>query len=166
MLCEEESTMPYASIGTISSGTLGTVELANTFAQALNMLARKDDDTQRKAATNKALAAALDVLAKDPVDESALSEFVNEIAPDLFSAYCPPFTYFGAHPGSDSDFGVWPSVESVLEAVRDKDGVVKVNAGDAWPSLAPDVEYVVEVNDHGNVTLFQRASREEIWSCV
>jgi len=49
-------------------------------------------------------------------------------------------------------------LEGLEYAARSKDGVIKVNAGDAWPPLwtptGREVQFVIEVNDHGNVTLY------------
>jgi hypothetical protein len=67
------------------------------------------------------------------------------------------------------DYGFWPDLDGLDFAARSKEGVVKVSAGDPWPPLwsasGRDIQFVVEVNDHGNVTLFNRR-RQEIWSCV
>ena len=67
------------------------------------------------------------------------------------------------------DYGFWPDLEGLEYAARSKDGVIKVNAGDAWPPLwtstGREVQFVIEVNDHGNVTLYNRR-RQEVWSCI
>ncbi len=73
------------------------------------------------------------------------------------------------HEDAEGHFGFWPDISTLDEDARCRNGVVKVNAGDPWPPLCPpngdDIEFVMEVNDHGNVTLFNRR-RREIWSCV
>lgn len=60
-------------------------------------------------------------------------------------------------------------LEALEYSARSKDCVIKVNAGDTWPPLwttaGCDVQFVMEVNDHGNVTLYNRR-RREVWTCV
>lgn len=67
------------------------------------------------------------------------------------------------------DYGFWPDLEGLEHAARSKDGVIKVSAGSAWPPLwttsGRDIQFVMEVNDHGNLTLYSRR-RQEVWSCV
>lgn len=159
--------MSYAKIGSISTGTLKLSELAWAFAYELNRLAKRDEqDPERKSLANKAAAEALDILAKDEFDETDLAEFVHKTAPGLFEQYCPPYVYFGTHLGDGADYGFWPNVEALMDDVRGKCGVIKVDAGDEWPQLPADVDNVVEVNDHGNVTLFDARSKQELWACV
>lgn len=154
----------FASIGSISTGTLRAQDLAQAYCHALRHLARRG---LNKTLDDSALHAC-DHVSKllSEGDEQGLEEFVNEQAPNLFTGYCAPFTYFGAHPGDGADIGIWPDVDSLEYAARMHDGVVKVDAGDPWPPLAEDIDYVVEVNDHGNVTLFDARTRKPLWDCV
>ena len=62
----------------------------------------------------------------------ALMDALNEEAP----AYC----YFGAHEGDGSDFGFWPLFAQIDELPLKDDA-------------EPGEDYK-EVNDHGNVTVF------------
>jgi hypothetical protein len=75
----------------------------------------------------------------------------------------------GFHENAEGHFGFWPDISMLDEDARCRNGVVKVSAGDPWPPLWPPqgdhIEFVMEVNDHGNVTLFNRR-RRELWSCV
>ena len=86
---------------------------------------------------------------------------------EAIQAYCHPFMSFSLSPSGD--YGFWPDLEGLEYAARSKDGVIKVNAGDAWPPLwtpnGREVQFVIEVNDHGNVTLYNRR-RQEVWSCI
>jgi hypothetical protein len=154
----------YAPLGSISTGTLDAAELARNFIDALESFAAKDDDLERKAQALLATQAAKQALKEQ--NDAALGEFTSTEAFELLEAYAPPYSWFGAHPHDGADFGYWPAIESLMEAARGKDGVVSVPAGDAWPSLAADIEHVVEVNDHGNVMLFDARTRQGIWSCV
>lgn len=159
--------MFYATIGSISTGTLKSRDLAETFADELARLAQRDDDPERQAATDQAVADTKSALQRVESDDfSDIDKFVLEIAPSLFEAYCPPFTRFGAHEGDGSDFGVWPDIDSLEEAARYKDGVIKLPAGDEWPELDEDIDFVMEVNDHGNVSVYDAHTREVLWACV
>ena len=93
--------------------------------------------------------------------------FVDGAGLEAIQAYCHPFMSFSLSPSGD--YGFWPDLEGLEYAARSKDGVLKVNAGDAWPPLwtpnGREVQFVIEVNDHGNVTLYTRR-RQEVWSCV
>ena len=96
-------------------------------------------------------------------DLSALEDMLNEFA--------PPYCYFGSHPGDGADYGFWPMMDSLEEDALNGD-VLKINAGDEWPEdeIRERVEmdcisYVLEVNDHGNVTLYT-TDHKEVWSCV
>ena len=52
-------------------------------------------------------------------------------------------------------------------AVESKQGVIKIDAGDEWPDpMDPSINYVMEVTDHGNVTLYGAHDHAEVWSCV
>ena len=162
----------HLRLGSISTGTLVTRDLAEAFVFELKRLARDDtEDPQRKASVDAALAAVAPLLGDDEANTGAagmdaLDVFVNETAPDLLQSYCAPYTYFGSHMGDGADFGVWADIDSLEEAARFSDGVLKVDAGDEWPELPADVDYVMEVNDHGNVTLFDARSSQALWAAV
>lgn len=87
----------------------------------------------------------------------ALFDALNDLAP----SYC----YFGSQEGDGADYGFWISWERIEEDIAD--GVIlKVPAGSENNDPLPeDVEYFLEVNDHGNAILFTRTG-EEVWSCV
>lgn len=118
---------------------------------------------------------------------SDLTDALNEIAQDV------PFMRFGAHEGDGADFGFWFDRESFEEAARENT-VVKVEAGLEWKMMpeegieepadpqakvvirqedsrwktvmnSRDAEYVAEITDHGNITLYDLEGNE-IWSLV
>lgn len=242
--------MTYANIGSISSGTLRTEDLLEACSYALEHLAGLNDDLDMQvthlgyvAEARSLLELGCDNWDEDQDDEAR--ELLNE---DLFQAldlYSPPFCHFGAYEGDGSDFGFWISFDSLEEAARHRDGVVKIDAGDPWPldyesaaasagyavrrtggrldpefawvraelldsygepawgseldndfdldavlredetfdteaeawrdccetlNLAPGfgepVDYVMEVTDHGNISLFNAHDHNEIWGCV
>jgi len=76
---------------------------------------------------------------------------------DALNGYAPVGCYFGAHFGDGSDFGFWPC-EDLDDALMDED-VLHVGPKDTKP------DYIMETNDHGNVTMY-RVELVEEWSCV
>jgi len=146
--------------GTISRGTLRTEDLLEAFADELDYQvshgaavdAEHGDSLRKLAAEARAV---------DPEHEDA-DELVNELQ-DALHELAPSYAYFGASEGDRSDFGFWPSIDTIEDAVRDGE-VTKVNAGD---ELAEDGEYMI-VTDHGNVTYgyVQDGTFHEVWSCV
>jgi len=158
----------FAIIGSISTCTLHPVHLASAYIEALRFLASRDKDEERRAQALEGLEALDALLERDNLDEAdeALAEFVHESAPGRFEAYCPPYVYFGSLPGDGADIGFWPDIDGLTESANYRDGVICVPAGDEWPALASDIDHVFEVNDHGNVTLFDARTREPLWDCV
>jgi hypothetical protein len=137
--------------------------LASDFAWTLRALSRNDRDADRR----NAAAEALSEYEEADDDPDALETFIDGAGREALEAYCSPYMSF--HQNAEGHFGFWPDISSLEQDVQSRDGVVKVNAGDRWPPLWPphgtDIHYVMEVNDHGNVTLYSR-HRKEIWSCV
>ena len=80
---------------------------------------------------------------------------------EVLDTYAGPYFYFGAHPGDGSDYGYW------LSEMFDQDFEgLKVDDLAAVPA-----DYQGElavINDHGNVTLYnrRRGRLTEIWSVV
>jgi len=89
---------------------------------------------------------------------------------DLVNQYAPPYLTLRAHEGDGSDIGWWPEIDLMEEDVLFGDGrIAKVPAGEPWPlhEWEGDIpKYVMEVNDHGNVSLKWGCNGREIWSCV
>jgi hypothetical protein len=133
-----------AQIGSVSEATMLTRDLLPAFADELERIA----DTGMH---DELIKEARDV---DPESDDA-DEIVNELA-DALSNYAPPFCYFGSHPGDGSDYGFWFDDESLQEAMRDG-----IKIGDR--TVTQD-GYMVEVNDHGNVTVWTIAAGEEVVS--
>jgi hypothetical protein len=144
----------YMSIGTVSSGTMVTDDLIPDFIYELRKF-------------NKKLAAQrqeeYDQLC-EAEDEEGKDILLNEELFEDLQRYCPPWTYFGPHPGNGSDYGCWPPSRWELDdAIHDKE-IVIVDAGMPWPKGGE--RYVLAVNDHGNMTMYRRKGRRELWSCV
>jgi hypothetical protein len=86
------------------------------------------------------------------------SEEASEIVDDLINAlneYAPEYCYFGTSEGDGACFGYWPSLDAIQEAIRYGfrllDGRVVTEDG-----------RVIEVDDHGNVTIWELETGREI----
>jgi hypothetical protein len=85
---------------------------------------------------------------------------------DLLNCHLAPYMFFGAHPGDGSDFGFWPDVDGALQAADDGDMLKVFDTADVPNNYRG---FVLEVNDHDNVTLWnvkRGGVWEEVWGCV
>lgn len=90
---------------------------------------------------------------------------LNEVLVTILDEYAPPFFYFGSHPGDGADYGFWLCDD--WERMLEDDGGIKVNDLSEVPKN--HFGYVAVVNDHGNVTLYNRHTNHriyEVWSVV
>ena len=143
--------MTQVHIGSISTGTLRTEDLLEAMAAELNRLDK----------TNPLIAEALDLLAvagdwTEDQEEDA-GYMVNESIFDALNNMCPPFVYFGAHPGDGADFGFWPDWDAIEEIQRT-----------AWSSYDAGHEYIlgdcilyIGINPQVGVMDMER---NELWS--
>ena len=157
-------------LGTVSEGTLRTEDLLPVFANIIKSLSDEPHFEQ--------LAwLAIEVPDDDTVD--ALIDALNEL--------CPPFVYFGAHPGDGADFGFWPDHDGLQDALRTSTDSYCFDChhwpeehgtgfhaeicdcpeycADSEEQYLPEDNLIVHVNDHGNVTVMDM-DRNELWSCV
>ena len=151
-------------IGAVCSADPNDIHaLARDFAYELRQFIKTDRDGDRR----RVSLAAIDDFEEAGDDPEALQAFVDGAGLEAIQAYCLPFMSFSLSPSGD--YGFWPDLEGLEYAARSKDGAIKVNAGNAWPPLwtptGREVQFVIEVNDHGNVTLYNRR-RQEVWSCI
>lgn len=152
--------MKYADIGSVSSGTMRTEDLLGAFADELKYHLKRNERTRGldKRAKRKLIREARTV---DPDTEEA-----GDIVDALFDAldeFSPPYVIFGAHPDDGADYGYWPQIDAIEEAVRDGEVANADDLQDNYRGL------VVSISDHGNVELYDRTARNtwrEIWSCV
>jgi hypothetical protein len=140
--------MAQFEIGSISTGTLRPEDLLPTFARELE---RHAPDHALVHEANATLV----------YDDGDASELINEIQDELQN-YCPPFVIFGSHPGDGADFGYWPDMESLDEALTQHDVGNPDGNGDV---VLDDEGVVVNVNDHGNVTVMD-LERNVLWAVV
>ncbi len=143
------NTLPF---GSLSSGTMRAEDLIPTFASEL--------DSLRLSRGHRKLVR--EALAYDP--DTCEPENADELLDALFEAldcYCPPYAYFGAHPGDGADYGVW-----VSDSLEDEfDGLVVSDTSEVPKGYTGEV---LHVNDHGNMTLYSysRGRSREVWSLV
>ena len=78
----------------------------------------------------------------------------------LLNELCPPFVYFGTLEGDGADFGFWPDMDALDDAMHYGGG----SDADGNITLSED-GVIIQVSDHGNVTVMDM-ERNEIWSVV
>jgi hypothetical protein len=157
------------TLGSVSSGTLRTEDLLPAFAEAYRPFNPNAPVIEECDAVMQGWEGGLDYEDLDEVI-GKLQECLTEV--------CPPFIYFGAHPGDGSDFGFFVD-HNALEEARSYAVVAPCDCGDGhecamqdWcASLDKEQAYleednvIVQVNDHGNITVYD-LDRNELWSVV
>ena len=152
--------MTRVRLGTVIHGTLRTEHLILAFLEELEAIDRDRADSFWERIPAEAF--------EDLENEWWSSEEAYWILEELFDVlneFAPPFTYFGALEGDGSDFGFWIDRFSLEEAIADGE-VLRVEDLSEVPA---DYEGLLLVeNDHGNLTLYERAggNLSEIWSVV
>ena len=134
------------NIGTLIHGTLRDEDLLQAFSDELARI-NKTRFSEVTKANAHLFSESANLTAAQIVEE--LGEYVTDVINDLMYALnesAPPHTYFGAIEGDGSDFGFWPDGEpfELCDTTDIKEG---------WFDL--DCNVIVQVNDHGNVTVSQ-----------
>ena len=145
------------SIGTVSHGTHRTVDLAEAFLPLLE--AHGEDQRARD----------LRDLIRYP-DVCDAHEIIAE-AMDALNEHCPEYCTFGAHPGDGSDFGCWPDMDAIDDAVQSAEIIKISDLSDLDDKPISEFAYdlALAVNDHGNCTLYSLSvagTPREIWAIV
>ncbi len=158
--------MAKVHIGSISTGTLRSEDLAQAFSDELERLnggpnsltlaVTRWSDEEDTFALNE------DIQTLDDWTERG-SHFIDELA-DALNEYAPPHTYFGALEGDGADFGFWPTGEP-FESTCHVETVWTGRNGDG-EFIDLDCKLWITVSDHGNITVSQVGPTEEIWSAV
>lgn len=139
-------------IGSVISATLREADLIPAFCEELRYLGHRsktltqiEKDSRKEDYFNDYDACTLDI--------ESLVEMLNE--------HALPYFYFGSYRGDGSDFGFWLSEDFEFDY-----GGLKVDDLADVPSNY--VGEVLEVNDHGNTTLYWKNRRgfRELWSVV
>ncbi len=141
--------MAQFQLGSISSGTLRTLDLMEAFASEAE--ARCGDMATRAVSTAH--------IYLDPdavVDDEQVQETLDELR-FLLEDSCPPFVYFGTLEGDGADFGFWPDRDAIEEIMP-----LDRNVGEGDDEITID-GVIIQVSDHGNVTVMDM-ERNVIWS--
>ena len=158
-------TFEYPPLGSVSSGTMRTQDLIPVFLDVLEGYAPETAQDIRHAEDNRSVFDWLDNA--DETDEPEAASYLLDELFDHLEEITAPYTHFGAHEGDGADFGYWVSFDSLEYDAQHQEGVIKIDAGDEWPDpMDPSINYVMEVTDHGNVTLYGAHDHAEVWSCV
>ena len=162
----------HPKIGSVSHGTMRSVDLLSTFADVLEDYIKANADDVLDALQTvlddaRALQAVLgdgDDFDEDAANPDTLDAMVEELF-DALDGIAPPYCTFGAHEGDGADYGFWPCLESLEEAAYEGDDVIKVEDMSQVPASWRG--YVMQVSDHGNVTLLEPVvTHREVWSVV
>ena len=135
--------MAEFQLGSISTGTLKPADLMATYESTLEAMLSPTD-----------FSIAIESIYRHDEDSDMVCAYE-----DALQALCPPFVYFGTHPGDGADFGFWPDIETIQE-------IVNIAECDASQGIScPDDGVIVQVSDHGNVTVMDM-ERNVLWSVV
>jgi len=147
--------MAQFQLGSISTGNLRTEDLLRAFVSTLDSLSPRGSHWS-------GLGDAYQILEQGTDDESEITELLSDIEHEL-NNLCPPFVYFGAHPGDGADYGFWPDTESLGDALQDA-----ADSSEAWDwslgdYILADDGVIVQVSDHGNATVMDM-ERNVLWT--
>lgn len=150
--------MKYASIGSISTGTLRSEDLIEVFGSELEWQIQRNGDFLSRPENFPLRDRLNDLLGEyqDAFDDSGElihddpSELANSLQ-DALEEFAGPYCYFGSHPGDGADFGYWPSFDSIEELPQIADNSKEAIEAEQAEGFSTDVRYV---NDHGNVTVY------------
>lgn len=96
---------------------------------------------------------------------------------EILESHVPDYCYFGTLEGDGACFGVWVSDEVLTPGARVDDLIRSEYSPSQWremcgrpgqPAEDHGCTYYLQVNDHGNATLYRRAGNRwvEVWSVV
>lgn len=145
-------------IGTISHGTMREEDLIPEFVYILKQFSKGKNKVQFKECKEIEKRIKSENYYQSEEAGFDLNEFLFHALQD----YALPYFYFGSHPGDGADYGFWLSENFEDEfdglKVSDLSEVPKDYAGE-----------IVVINDHGNVSLYNKAKTQEpreVWSIV
>lgn len=140
----------YLPLGSISWGTMRADDVGPRLMRALKAV-----DPER--------AIQLEAEQSGIEDEEERELFVWETLFDALNDYVPPYTYFGAHEGDGSDYGVWVSNDSLDDDLR-YDNPEELRAIKKGDPVVPGTGYIVVVDGAGDYTaLLDGATGRELW---
>ena len=140
------------NIGTLTQGTLRSEDLIPAFTYELAYLSNGQHPLLHEIKQFDWYSEDISLDIGDSQQEIA-SDLVNDLM-DALNEYAPPHTYFGTLEGDGSDFGFWPDADSFEGCGRHVMETPSFLRGDTeWFDL--DCGVIVQVNDHGNITVSQ-----------
>lgn len=160
-------------IGVLSEGRLRPQDILPVLADALASVDENGnyagliEDAHRSAEDCDAADQAL-TLTRDQIGD--IYEYAHDLRDRLYEAmqeFAPPYCYVGPHEGDGACIGTFPDSEILGMDVGDGE-LACIGPDQRFP--APQPSSALEVNDHGNMTLYQwdaeAASWREVWSIV
>ena len=149
--------MAQFQLGSISTGTLRTLDLLEAFASEAE--ARCGD------MATKAVSTARIYLDPDAiVDDEQAQETLDELR-FLLEDSCPPFVYFGTLEGDGADFGFWAdqnAIDDFISEAIEADLITVTDTGDEYHNGT----YIAQLaHDTENVTVMDM-ERNIIWSAA
>ncbi len=134
-------------LGSISTGTLKTEDLLPIFvAEATARGVRFIDGAGNHFLTNEPGGRNTPTL-------DLLTEALNNL--------CPPFVYFGIHPGNGADFGFWPDWDDLEERCSPN---ASYRNGEEWAFVDCIVHWPQPFGD--NLVIVMNLDRNVLWSTV
>lgn len=143
--------MSVVEIGSYTHGTLRSEDLIDA---ALCCLIKLDKE--------QAIAYREEFEAMDEINVQEHGGDLYEEITNKIDALLPPYLYWGCTEGDGSDIGIWPSHDSIQEAIRDKE----LRAGEDWPEVVEGD--FLHISDHGNMEYYVAENGKWVsqWSCV
>jgi hypothetical protein len=140
------ATQQTLSIGSWSTGTMRTEDIAQTLIGMAHYVGID-------ANPNIVIVAEWD---DDGCDGLFDYETINDAiadAIDVLQEYAPMYCYVGASEYDPADFGVFPSDDAIQEAIRTGVELVATDRNGAGSTINVEDGVIIDVNDHGNVTI-------------
>ena len=156
-------------LGSISTGTLRNQDLIPAMLNTLDTLV--DKDTLESTYKNLECLELVEywnghsgeVVCTDEdsdywTSEEAMEDF--DMLVDALQECCPAYVHFGSHEGDGADFGFWPDIDRLEADMQDSEYRYEDQV------LLPDEGILVQISDHGNVTVMNMWTHEVYWECV
>ena len=74
-------------------------------------------------------------------------------AMDVLQEYAPMYCYVGASEHDPADFGVFPNADAIREAIMAGIELIPTDRNGAGSTINVEDGVIIDVNDHGNVTI-------------
>lgn len=152
---------PVYGSGSVSCATHRVEDLIPAFVDELEYLIQANGGNPRGKAWKELRAIKKRMTKKGYYASDEAYYDLNEYLFDALDEFSAPYFYFGGHPGDGADFGFWLS--EMFE--EDFDGLKVSDLSEVPRDYRGEV---LEVNDHGNMTLVYKNSRSfrVLWAIV